>query len=67
MTEKGQVSALSKVEIQQKLKGMQGWSHAGKALHKRFEFKSFMPAIGFVNTVAETAEEADHQPDITIN
>jgi len=61
------VSALSKMEIQQKLKAMQGWSHAGKALHKRFSFKSFMPAVGFVNRIAEAAEKAGHHPDITIN
>lgn len=61
------MSALSKVEIQQKLKGMQSWSHAGKALHKKFSFKSFMPAIGFVNRIAEAAEKAGHHPDIMIN
>ena len=61
------MSALSKVEIQEKLKGMEGWSHAGKALHKKFTFKSFMPAIGFVNRIAEAAERAGHHPDITVN
>jgi len=61
------VSALSKVEIQQELKGMLGWSHAGKALHKRFTFKSFMAAIGFVSRLAEAAEKAGHHPDITVN
>ncbi len=61
------MSALSKVEIQEKLKGMERWSHAGKALHKKFTFKSFVPAIGFVNRIAEAAEKAGHHPDITIN
>ena len=61
------MSALSKVEIQQKLKEIQGWSHAGKSLHKRFTFKSFIPAISFVNRIAEAAEKAGHHPDITIN
>jgi 4a-hydroxytetrahydrobiopterin dehydratase len=61
------VSALSKAEIQEKLKGMQGWSHAGKALHKRYTFKSFMAAIGFVNRIAEAAEKAGHHPDITVS
>jgi 4a-hydroxytetrahydrobiopterin dehydratase len=61
------VSALSKVEIQEKLKGKMGWSHAGKALHKRFTFKSFMAAIDFVNKTAEAAERAGHHPDITVN
>ena len=61
------MSALSKVEIQQRLKGMLGWSHAGKSLHKRFTFKSFVAGIGFVNRIAEAAEKAGHHPDITIN
>ncbi len=61
------MAALSKDEIQQKLKKMEGWSHAGKAIHKKYNFKSFMPAINFVNKIAEAAEEAQHHPDITIN
>ncbi|HET7841368.1 MAG TPA: 4a-hydroxytetrahydrobiopterin dehydratase [Terriglobia bacterium] len=61
------MAALSKPEIQQKLKGMRDWSHQGKSIHKRYTFKSFMPAIGFVNRIAEAAEQAGHHPDITIN
>ena len=61
------MAALSKVEIQKKLKEMRNWSHAGKAIQKKFTFKSFMPAIGFVNKIAEAAERAGHHPDITIN
>jgi len=61
------VAALSKVEIQQKLKDMRGWSHMGKAIQKRYTLKSFMPAISLVNKIAELAEKAGHHPDITIN
>ena len=61
------MSALSKQEIQQKLKAMPLWAHQGKAIQKKYTFKSFMPAIGFVNKVAEAAEKAGHHPDITIN
>jgi 4a-hydroxytetrahydrobiopterin dehydratase len=61
------VAALSKQEIQQKLKAMHDWSHQGKSIHKRYTFKSFMPAIGFVNKIAEAAEKAGHHPDIMIN
>jgi 4a-hydroxytetrahydrobiopterin dehydratase len=61
------VAALSKDEIHEKLKKMEGWSHAGKALHKKYNFKSFMPAINFANRIAEAAERAQHHPDITIN
>jgi 4a-hydroxytetrahydrobiopterin dehydratase len=61
------VAALSKAEIQEKLKKIEGWDHAGKALHKKYTFKSFLPAIAFVNKIAEAAEKAGHHPDITIN
>jgi 4a-hydroxytetrahydrobiopterin dehydratase len=61
------VAALSKTEINEKLKGMADWSHVGKALHKKYSFKSFMAAIEFVNKIAEAAEKAGHHPDITIN
>lgn len=61
------MAALSKQEIHEKLKAMHDWSHQGKSLHKRYTFKSFMPAIGFVNKIAEASEKANHHPDITIN
>jgi 4a-hydroxytetrahydrobiopterin dehydratase len=61
------MAALSKEEIRNTLKGMPEWSFAGGAIHKTFAFKSFMPAIAFVNKIAEAAEQANHHPDITIN
>jgi 4a-hydroxytetrahydrobiopterin dehydratase len=61
------VSALSKQEIQEKLKGMRDWSQAGKSIHKKFTFKSFPEGIAFVNRIAEAAEKAGHHPDITVN
>ena len=61
------MAALNKAEIREKLDNMAEWSFSGKAIHRKFTFKSFMPAIAFVNKVAEAAEQADHHPDITIN
>ena len=61
------MAALDKDLIHQNLKKMEGWSHVGKALQKKYNFKSFMPAINFVNKIAEAAEQAQHHPDITIN
>jgi len=61
------VAALSKNEIQLKLKEMRGWSHQGKSIQKRYTLKSFMPAMGLVNKIAEEAEKVQHHPDITIN
>lgn len=58
---------ISTSEIQQKLKELDGWRLSGNAIKKQFVFESFMPAVQFVNRVAEKAEAADHHPDITIN
>jgi 4a-hydroxytetrahydrobiopterin dehydratase len=61
------VAALSKAEIHEKLKDLQGWAHQGKAIQKRYTLKSFVPAIALVNKIAELAEKEQHHPDITIN
>ncbi len=61
------MAALIKVEIHEKLKEMRGWSLVGKSIQKRYTLKSFVPAIGLVNKIAEAAEKAQHHPDITIN
>jgi 4a-hydroxytetrahydrobiopterin dehydratase len=58
---------LSTAEIQQKLKELNNWQWADNTIKKQFVFESFMPAVQFVNRVAELAEAADHHPDITIN
>ena len=58
---------LSSGEIQNKLKALNGWQWVDNALKKQYVFESFMPAIRFVNRVAELAEAVDHHPDITIH
>ena len=61
------MAALNKDEIRLRLEKTEGWSHQGKALHKKYTFKSFPAGIQFVNKIAEAAESAGHHPDITIN
>jgi len=58
---------LSSAEIQKKMKALNGWQLADSSIKKQYVFESFMPAIRFVNRVAELAEAVDHHPDITIN
>ena len=58
---------LTTTEIQQRLKQLDGWRLEDTTIKKQYVFESFMPAIRFVNRVAELAEAADHHPDITIN
>lgn len=43
-----------------------GWARAGEVIEKTFEFESFVPAVEFVNRVAELAEEMNHHPDLDI-
>ncbi len=61
------MAALTEDEIRKTLMSMPGWSFSGNAIQKKFTFQSFMPAIAFVNKIAEAAERANHHPDITIN
>ncbi len=43
------------------------WQEVDGALQREFELPSFPEAIGFVNRVAELAEQEDHHPDMTIS
>jgi 4a-hydroxytetrahydrobiopterin dehydratase len=61
------MAALSNAEIRETLMNMPEWSLIGKAIYRKFTFKSFTAAIAFVNKIAEAAEQANHHPDITIN
>ena len=45
----------------------EGWSfeEGGKALVRRFTFRDFSEAFGFLTRVALYAEKADHHPEFT--
>ena len=61
------MALLSKAEIDEQLKALNGWTLDGKAIRKQFTFKGFPEAVAFVNRLVPDAEHADHHPDITIN
>jgi 4a-hydroxytetrahydrobiopterin dehydratase len=44
-----------------------GWAEVDGALERTFTFRDFADALAFVNRVAETAEQANHHPDIAIH
>ncbi len=58
---------LSEAEVQGGLAGLEGWELRDGRLRKRFQFRTFLRAIAFVNSVAYLSESAGHHPDITIN
>lgn len=41
-------------------------SEDSKKISKKFKFKDFKEAMGFVNKIADVAEEQGHHPDINI-
>jgi 4a-hydroxytetrahydrobiopterin dehydratase len=55
-------------EIHAALAGMPGWQREGEAIVRQFSLEGgFMGSVGFVNRLAEAAEEADHHPDLVIS
>ena len=42
------------------------WKKRRAAIVRTYEFKDFVAAMKFVNTVAKAAEKAGHHPDIDI-
>ena len=58
---------LSESEVQDGLRGLEGWELREGRLRKQYTFRTFLRAIAFVNSVAYLAESHGHHPDITIN
>jgi 4a-hydroxytetrahydrobiopterin dehydratase len=58
---------LSEEAIATALSALQGWELRDGRLRKRYQFRTFLRAVAFVDSVAYLAESAGHHPDITIN
>ena len=56
---------LASQEIRQELAKLGGWELADgdKAIRRRFRFKNFSEAFGFMSRAALAAEKLDHHPD----
>jgi 4a-hydroxytetrahydrobiopterin dehydratase len=54
---------LSKEEIKQSLKNLDGWKLKNGKLSKDFEFDSFVKAFGFMTSVALEAQAMNHHPE----
>jgi len=64
----GGTSPLQESQIQEYLGQLRGeWEvEDNKKIKHKFELKTFKEAIGFVNKVADLAEEENHHPNIRI-
>ncbi len=53
-------------EITSRLRPL-AWERDGDEIVREWRFENFAEAIAFVNRVANTAEEANHHPDILVH
>lgn len=66
---RGGIPPLTEEKARELLAQTPAWSleQGGTRLKRRFEFRDFKAAMGFVNRVAEIAEAQGHHPDIAIH
>jgi 4a-hydroxytetrahydrobiopterin dehydratase len=60
------MALLTEADIDQRLEGGD-WQREGDAIAREWRFPDFRAAIAFVERVAETAEAANHHPDILVH
>jgi 4a-hydroxytetrahydrobiopterin dehydratase len=60
------MAALSAQQAASLLTTLPDWEITAGELVRTYKFEDFLTALGFVNRVAELAEEAGHHPDIDI-
>jgi 4a-hydroxytetrahydrobiopterin dehydratase len=60
------MDTLNQEQIEAALGELEDWGFQGEALTRTFRFADFVHAIGFVEHLAEVAEERQHHPDIDI-
>ena len=61
-----EMKALTEEQINEELKKLPDWEYVDGVLHTVFEFTDFVEAMGFMQILAEIAEEHQHHPRITI-
>lgn len=54
----------SKESIQEHLKELEGWTLENNGIEKKFKFKNFSQALGFIVQVGLEAEKSNHHPEL---
>lgn len=54
---------LTDAQIDSALDGLEGWTRAGDAIERSFEFADFVTAFGFMASCALVAESMNHHPE----
>lgn len=61
------MALLSDAEIEEHLARVGDWRREGDAIAREWRLADFRAAMGFVERVAEIAEDANHHPDILVH
>lgn len=54
----------SEKEIELELFNVEGWTYKDKAIEKKWVFKNFVEALGFILKIGVCAEKMNHHPEI---
>jgi len=60
------VAKLTEAAIEERLRGLGGWTKQGEMITKTYKMATFPAAIAFVTHVGFLAEAAAHHPDVDI-
>ena len=59
---------LTEEQIEERLAASGGWKREdGKWIVKKYRFRTFLNAIDFVNLIAQSSEQLNHHPFISID
>ena len=58
--------ALDEKQVADGLKQLSGWSRAGDAIARTFNFKNYYETMAFVNATAWISHREDHHPDLEV-
>ena len=59
------MSTLDPDAVRARLSELDGWELDGDTIRREFTFDGFREAIGFINRVADLADDANHHPELT--
>jgi len=58
---------LEEAKVNEMLKETSTWTLKEGHLYKKFKFKNFIESMGFINKIAEIAENEGHHPDFCVH
>jgi 4a-hydroxytetrahydrobiopterin dehydratase len=58
-----ELSVLSLAELEQQLLQLSGWELSNGKLYRRFQFRDFVEAFGFMSQMALVSEKLGHHPE----